>query len=509
MSPRRAFWATWVALLLMGSAWVIGNPLMASPDEPAHAVKAAAVVRGQLLGEPGEGGTRVELPYYWQYTTSFPICYMFQPDVTAECGFPATEEYDTPSVAATPAGKYNPLYYAIVGLPSLAPPGDAVVYGMRAVSLVLGTAFLALGVAALAELPLGRRRWPVVGAAVAVTPMAVYLCASINPAGVEVAAAFALWCRLLVMLRHPDPARDVSRMWTVALATLFLVNARGLSLLWTAMIVVAVVAASSWAEVRRLLANRRTWPAWAAIVVACLAAAGWLLATDTMSVTGGSASGPPFLDAALISVLGSNAYLTNMIGLFGWLDTPLETWVYMLWAAPFGLLTLLGVAVGRRREAATLIGIAVAAFAVPVLVHASQAATLGIIWQGRYVLPFAVGLPVTAAMVLADRLELPDRAVTKAASVSLLAIGVVHGAALLENLHRYVNGESGSWTRVDPGFWSPPLRLSVVLALIAAGCAAWLLSQWAIVRGDRLPAGPPRATDATGPERSTGRVLAE
>ncbi len=486
MSPRRVFWSTWLALLLLGATWVVSNPPMASPDEPAHAVKAAAVVRGQFLGEAGEGGLRVELPYFWQHITSYPICYMFQPDVSAECGFPPTEEFDTPSVAATPAGKYNPLYYAIVGLPSLAPPGDAVLYGMRLVSMALGTAFLALGMASLAELPGTRRRWPVVGAAVAITPMVVYLVASINPAGVEIAAAFALWSRLLVMLRHPDPDRDVGRMWTVAVATVFLANARGLSLLWGALIVGAVVAATSWSEVVRLLRNRRTWPAWAVVVAGCIAAAAWLVATDTMSVSGGQvAPDLTFPGAVLISVLGSNAYLTNMIGLFGWLDTPLETWVYMLWAVPFGVLTVLAIAVARRREALTLLGVAVAAFAVPVLVHASQAATLGIIWQGRYVLPFAVGLPLLAGLVLADRPSLPDRALTRAVIASVLATGAVHGAALLENLHRYVNGESGSWTKVDPGFWTPPLPLSVLLLLIAVAAGAWTAALLAALRGPR------------------------
>ena len=486
MSPRRTFWATWLALLLLGTTWALTSPLMSSPDEPAHAVKAAAVVRGQFLGEPGEGGQRVELPYFWQHITSYPICYMFQPDVTAECGFPATQELDAPSVAATPAGKYNPLYYAIVGLPSLAPPGDPVLYGMRLVSVVLGSAFLALGMASLAELPGTRRRWPVAGAAVAVTPMVVYLCASINPAGVEVAAAFALWCRLLVMLRHPDPDRDVPRMWTVALATVFLANARGLSLLWGAMIVAAVIAATSWAEVLRLLRNRRTWPAWAVIALGSLGAAAWVLATDTMSVSGDPvAPGLTFLGAALISVMSSNAYLSNMIGLFGWLDTPLETWVYMLWAVPFGLLAVLALAVARRRQALTLLGVAAAAFAVPIVVHASQAATLGIIWQGRYVLPFAVGLPLIAGLVLADRHALPDRAVTRATTMSVLAVGVVHGAALLENLHRYVNGESGSWSKVDPGFWSPPMPLSVALLLIALATAAWTATLLGALRAPR------------------------
>src|SRR6516165_5318521 len=39
------------ALLAMGTAigaWSIATPLMAAPDEPAHAINAAAVVRGEV-----------------------------------------------------------------------------------------------------------------------------------------------------------------------------------------------------------------------------------------------------------------------------------------------------------------------------------------------------------------------------------------------------------------------------------------------------------------------------
>ena len=471
-SPRRVFWWGWAVMTLLASVWAVANPLMASPDEPAHVVKAAAVVRGQLLGEQTPDGTVVEVPYFYNLVTAYPVCYMFDPTAAGNCEWPATQPLDETVRAVTPAGKYNPLYYAVVGLPTLAPPGDGVLYAMRILSGALCAFFVAGGLRALAELR--RVAWPVLGAATALTPMVVFLASTVNPAGVEIAAAFALWCHLLVLLGSPDPDRDVARMWWVAAATVVFVNARGLSLVWAGLSVLAVIALTSWAEVKRLLARRATWPAWAVIVAACLAAAAWVVGTNSLS-TGGepAAHGTSFLHAFAVSVFNTNSYVINMVGQFGWLDTYLETWVYLLWAACLGLVGLLALAVGARRERGALVALGVAILAVPVLIHSWQAPYFGIIWQGRYVLPLAVGLPLAAAVVLQARLPEPRHLPRNAAALGIGLLTVVQGAAFLENLHRYVNGEDGAWTQLEPDAWLPPLPLAIVIGLGALAVLAF------------------------------------
>jgi hypothetical protein len=51
------FWAFLAIYLLIAGLWAIGTPPMSSVDEPSHAIKAAAVVRGQLSGD--QAGLRV------------------------------------------------------------------------------------------------------------------------------------------------------------------------------------------------------------------------------------------------------------------------------------------------------------------------------------------------------------------------------------------------------------------------------------------------------------------
>jgi hypothetical protein len=48
----RARWKTFVVAFLVfaavGTSWLVATPLMGVPDEPPHAVRAAAVVRGEI-----------------------------------------------------------------------------------------------------------------------------------------------------------------------------------------------------------------------------------------------------------------------------------------------------------------------------------------------------------------------------------------------------------------------------------------------------------------------------
>ncbi|HEY5515178.1 MAG TPA: DUF2142 domain-containing protein [Pengzhenrongella sp.] len=491
-ADRRVFWWSWGVLWLLASVWALANPLMASPDEPAHVVRAASLVRGQVLPPDGDWGSDVEVPYLYHLVNAYPTCYMFDPTATGVCEIPADRPLDEPTDSATMAGKYNPLYYAVVGLPTFLPPGDGVLYLMRIVSAGLCAFLVALGMRAMAQTP--APAWTVLGAAGALTPMVVFLSSTVNPAAVEIAAAFALWCQLLTLLRHPDPAQTTARMAWVAVSATVLLNARGLSLLYGAVIVGVAVLAAPVARVRDVLRTRGTWPSFGVIGVAGLAAAAWLLVSRSLA-TGAGLEHPELtvLGVARTTLMSTPAYLTNMVGQFGWMDTNLDPAVLMAFAAAGGLAVLLALAVSLRRERLLLAAIALAVVGLPVLIHASQARSLGIIWQGRYILPVAVGLPVLAGYILVERLgrvDLADglggvdlrRLGPALAAVVAVAVAAVQLAAFGQNLHRYVNGADGGWFTQEPGAWLPPLPIAVVLALALLATAGYGLLLVAVAR---------------------------
>ena len=75
-SPRVAFFTAWIALSLMSIAWAFASPLGSGPDEPAHLIKAASVVRGELVGPQGDTGNIVDVPAAVAWTAT-QDCYRF------------------------------------------------------------------------------------------------------------------------------------------------------------------------------------------------------------------------------------------------------------------------------------------------------------------------------------------------------------------------------------------------------------------------------------------------
>jgi len=122
----------------MGVLWALATPLFGVPDEPSHISRAASVVRGELLGrEPDDG----DFPDAAPYVRSI-IRYVEVPILLAEAGqfnsgfaqhmpcFAQVPEQDAScltfgggdgsiGLVATTAGEHPPVWYAVVGVPSL------------------------------------------------------------------------------------------------------------------------------------------------------------------------------------------------------------------------------------------------------------------------------------------------------------------------------------------------------------------------------------------------------
>lgn len=484
-SGRRAFWSAFGLLWLLTATWSLASPLASGPDENAHVVKAAAVVRGQLDGRsapdnPGSGV--VDVPAVYADLMTYPICFAFHGDQSARCTTPlptgAAAERETP--ASTWVVRNNPLYYAIVGLPTLLPPSSAVVYLMRLLSAALTSAVLAWGFREL--MGLARRSFVVVGVVAALTPMVVFLDSVVNPSGLETAAALTLWIAFTAMVREPDPSRVVSRSAGIAVVSVLLVNTRGLSPLYLAAIAVSVALVGPWAGARAVLQDRRTWP-WMALVVAGTAVSlVWTLGAGTLA--GGGAGHPElgFFSTANRTLTDTGEFLVMSIGRFGWLDTSLPTLVLLVAAALIGLPTLVALALGSRRDrlgVALVVGVAVF---MPVLIQAWQARNVGYIWTARYSLPLSVGVVVVAGFaVRAATSALPVWVGRRFSSTLLPAFAAVQLVAFLANLRRYTVGDNGSWRRVFDGPWSPPVSALVLTLVEAAGLA---LGVWLLTRAD-------------------------
>ena len=63
-SSRSVFWSAFLIFASLATVWSLASPIFSVPDENAHALKAVAQVRGQVLGYQVEGvkHTVVDLP---------------------------------------------------------------------------------------------------------------------------------------------------------------------------------------------------------------------------------------------------------------------------------------------------------------------------------------------------------------------------------------------------------------------------------------------------------------
>jgi hypothetical protein len=153
--------------------WALAMPLFSPPDEPTHIMRAAAVDRGELLGAfvdgPGSPFSLVHLPEYYANVRSSPNCYHTRPKVPASCAPPVPIVCPAKPIPHHPAcdvgfiydARYPPLYYWVVGLPSVLGVGNWVVYLMRLWSAVFCAGFVAL--AATAVLAWSRTRALLIG----------------------------------------------------------------------------------------------------------------------------------------------------------------------------------------------------------------------------------------------------------------------------------------------------------------------------------------------------------
>ncbi|MFD0757675.1 DUF2142 domain-containing protein [Arthrobacter ulcerisalmonis] len=319
--PLRILFASWLIFGLLGSIWALASPIMSIPDEPAHAIKAAAVARGQISGtDSGVQGERltVTVPGYIEALNG-QTCYASRTDLTAACAPPLDANDRGATSAQTSAGNYNPLYYGLVGLASRGISGDAAVYGMRLLSVWMSAFFLAAMISSASSLR--RHVLPVAAAAVAVTPNVLFLSAGINPNALEIATAGSLFIGLCAVM---EKSRDLStarlQIWLVGLSGALLACTRPISLLWLAIAVVSAVLAYGLPALWRVLSFKGTFLPLGLVVASSAFALWWLVSAKSLdSLLGGA---PIPADVSAVSMLDHTfIYVQHYVGVLGWLDT--------------------------------------------------------------------------------------------------------------------------------------------------------------------------------------------
>lgn len=503
--PRRSSLAWYLGpfavFAALGILWALASPIFSVPDENAHATKAIAQVRGQVIGDtvPGVRHIVVDLPSGYEYSEEI-LCFKWHPERSASCdaelGDSGGQDWFN-----TWVGAYNPVYYAMVGWPSLFFDGSAGVYAMRFASALLCAALLAWAFHSAVLGP--RARWLPFGVAFVAAPMNVYLMGSVNPNGAELASAVALWVgvlRLFESHRMPSVGSSLSRTWLwagVSVAAVVLVNARALGPLWLVIIVAACAAVAGWQQVKALFSTPTSYWWLGAIAVGGLFSVGWTLWGGSLSGQAEASDAPlvgaGFTQGVLYVLRSTGDYLQQAVGIFGWLDTALPAWSYWPIVAAFAVLVVLGVTAVPRRGVLVLVSVMAATVIVPALVQGYSVSQTGIIWQGRYVLFLSLGVMIVASWFLsheAPRAEFLSRRVSWVGAALIAAYGVIAFALVLV---RYVIGGAAPLeSMLTSPQWQPPLGWAALTAgyLVVSACVVGMVGAAATVldREDRTDA---------------------
>jgi hypothetical protein len=179
------------------------------------------------------------------------------------------------------------------------------------------------------------------------------------------------------------------------------------------------------------------------------------------------------------SILGNTAtWLQQMVGIFGWLDTLSPLLTYLVWYGVVGLFFLLALSSAKARHVAALLVLVAIVIFVPVAISYGQAHRLGIIWQARYIMPMAVGVPLMA-VALVERSVALRGVRARVATVTCAALALGSFVAFGEALRRYVTGVAGPIDYLHAGHkvWHPPLgalALTIVAFVVIALSAAFV-----------------------------------
>lgn len=483
---RKLFFQLFGLFSLLISLWALATPLMAFPDEPAHTIKAAAVVRNQITVQEGMSfghGIHVKVPAYIANLDA-QRCYKYRPDTPAGCApaVPSNDTYET--IGVTTAGTYNPMYYGIVGLPSLWLSGAPALYAMRIVSSILTAVFLAAGFTALSRFL--RPQIPVLLASVSMTPMVLFLGSGINPNSLEVAATMAAFCGFIVLLDNAHRPRAVlPAVVTVVTASTILANTRQVSLVWLLCALIVGLSFYRRPSIVAAFRNRYVLIAVAATIPGVVLGIVWILLMLNAPASAGVA--PIGIINPMPGVRADQGFVTMVdrffgffpqyVGVMGWLDSRLPDAVQMFWNFLFVVALLLPIAVRPLRGTAGYWLALALLVLIPAILQAQLVTSMGFIWQGRYNLPLFLVLLIASGIACRHwRISQSDSA-KRIGRIVLLAAVAAHGLAFAHILRRYVVGirELANWQiMITNPEWQPPLGWPaltiayVALMLIAA-----------------------------------------
>lgn len=450
-----------IGVLAVQVAWIGSLSAFRGIDEHDHVYRADAVAGGAWVSS---GATTDEsrgelVPVRRSIVDAAgPVCDSLQYTKRYDCHAYSSDGADRVLVASA-AARYNPVFYWVIGTAAKPFEGANAVYAMRGATAVICALLIALAFAAMRLLT--DSSWRLAALLVVLTPTMTYSASIAAPNGVEMSAALLTWTSLLALVRRSDSPGPIPACLVVSAASALCVlsTIRSLGPLWAAIIVASVAALVSPTELRSALRRHpRAWVSLAAAWVAAgLAGAAWTLFSGTNDPRTEQLSFPG-------SAWGELPYqfplwIFQSVGAFPTRGEQAPVVVYALVLVAAAGLLWHGFRAASPRVRWVGVGLVAAVGSVSTAITVAAYPLTGFAWQGRYIWPISMGVPLLAGLALTRE---PGRRMWM-----LLITAAVAGATAISQVSVFRQEVEEART---PGDWTF-LPAYALVALTVAGFA--------------------------------------
>jgi hypothetical protein len=389
-----------VFTLALGVSWALIQPPYGLSDEPAHAIKALGTADGQLsgkrtIGQFGYSAMEFEVPTaytsIWHFT-----CYSGDVRQTPNCAPPFPDDPNR-TITTSTAAEYPPLYYAIVGKLGWISPGEFGLLLMRIATVIICSIFLTLSGYLLIISGNSSR---LAALLLCATPTVFAFSGAVNPFAPEVTASILYWTAGTLLLKS-DKEKNRSFIVSSYIGAVSFGFIRPASFLWILISMTTILLATTTLKSFRssVVGRRNLWHFLISSGTGILFSVLWYFGgMKVRSLGAGSPAGGTLLDNMLVSLERTPAYLRQIFGFFGWTTfyAPLLVLSFFMIAI---LLLFLSSSKFSFRENAVIVCLLLFLLCGPAILEGSRAASSGWGFQGRYLLPVGVGIPILLALM--------------------------------------------------------------------------------------------------------------
>jgi hypothetical protein len=439
-------------VFFVGLMYSFTQPIYGVSDEPAHAVKAVATGHGEItgptvIGQFGYSAEEYKVAEAYNSIWNF-VCYNGDVNVTPACSEELSRDKNLVPVAST-AGSYPLIYYATIGWIANLAVGPWGIYLMRtATSLIVA---LLLGMSFAQSLKFLSMSRAILATFIAFTPAVAAFSGTVNPFSVEVSAATLFWTSSIAIFTSLEKQKLFDSKVLLVISGTLLALVRPVSFVWIGLIELFLLLFFLKLPVNKFNSDGKIFQVAIASGAFLLSVAVNFSRNGVTSFGAAGAAGGNMTGNMRISLERSDDYFRQLFGFFGWTQFYPPVYVPIIFC---GTAIYIGAKICNRSRR-QVFSLSIFLFFIifcPILLEGVRASSNGWGYQGRYILPVAVGIPFLYFVNGDSLVKAKENELDKKWPIYLIASG--HLFALYHVARRFTVGLDGPYMWFKSPEWT-------------------------------------------------------